>query len=1413
MRRLIAIAAAASLLPTAALSADLIASLNAEWDSPPAMVESGTELVARVDWDANYAHGFIDGTTESGSAFDLTVRGGLFLALPDQCSAESEWTPTTIRCVIDTPDDDGIAGYIAVPVRAWGGTGDSVTVIAADQHGNTASTPALEMMSDQGVDIALSPTGITGGGYRFNSDLLVDTTIPVMVSIPFGAEPLTGLVTVDLDVETTVGPSVADSIDDLRIVPVPGDRGVTGIAQNGPDFPVPDVSWERLDRSTIRLTVPVPDRPVGPSADPAGNILDTVPVASFGVAFRYPAYSASLRNSAVSWSATVRGWTAATESGPVTEQLRTTNDRAQTSVVDTGSVSGKFVNGHAPDPGGVLAEPGDDPSALPRVHRDVWDPELGTGALSAGANHWIGRGPILPGDQMVGIVNASHYVGMSPSQFTPGTTHGYCLIFDRERGSTSFNGRISVTELSSYRVEYLSGGIPGGFMSPDCGQGAWSTKRPADVGAIRVLFDPSKQDARFATRPILGAGYLASESLGEGERAWMASGHSTNIAAGWDMTGSTISRLPVQEAAPTYTSTTTFRDAVEAVPYRTTVQLGTSVDTVKPGDPVDWTVQTRLSAAPFADRGTHSVHHRLVLPPGTEVADTSMTATVSTEGGRQVVSWASRMAVGSVADEVISTIHRTGTGTLTAQVTVENMTGAELGTDSDTDTIIALASAGTHLSKATEAAEFALDGSNRWTVTLENRDLWPVAVADTIDILPYTGDGRETLTSADLTVTEVTGEEIWVSTADPATISRDPLAASNGVVGRPSALWERWDGQEGISAIRWITRDLGPGMSVDYTIDYTASGATNGDRLVNSAQSRTSGALTTMVDSMQATTIGPPADLQVDKRLIGDDAVLAPGEELLFEITVHSAGPGTVRGAVVTDIPLEGLEDVRFVEASRGTFEGDTWRIGDLPEGRVETATVRATALGGPVENVIVGCDADCVPVMPPTCEPNVDVYSDTDRCDRVRVDEQPVLQIDKSLVGELGDDEATYSITVRNGAAPSEGAVTAGTLIQAVDLPGSGIDSIVYTDLSQGTMEGNVWSIGTLAAGQEATATVSARLTPEATSVVNAISVSNPTRPRELGHPHEAIPNDDVDSDTDQADVVDTARDGALAINKELIDLGPDGVRFVIEVGNLGGETVENVRVVDLPGDDLDSARLVEPSAGTSDGLTWSVGDLAPGQVETVHVSGRVPPSAELVSNRAYVESESHPHGGGFMPNPTLETDTDQGDAVEVHVPTADLRIDKRHLGTEGDAAAFEIEACNVGIAPAMSVTVTDEGGTGVHSLSSDDARFANGTFTLGDLDPGACETLSLTAAIDGPGHNIAYVDSPSDPIDEGANQPNDSIEEDIDGWDIVHVDGPVGAVHGTLPLTGITAGGVIVVGTLLTLLGAAALLLRRRS
>lgn len=1412
MRKTLACLALTGLLSGAGITAaqaDLTATLNVGWDGAPAEISSGDVAVATIEWDANYAHGYLDDAEPTESTFTITADSGTMVSMPDRCGEGSTLSPSEISCVLTMPDDDGVAGMLPVPVRAWGSNGNNLTVTVTDPHGNVASAPRIPIIATSGIDVSLAPAGISPSDYLFNETADATTTVPIMVSVPIGAEPLEGDVTIELVLDTTSGPDISEHMKHLEIVNVGTGGAMTGVAANSGHYPRPEVEVSIVE-NVLTLTFPVADV-ISPSVDGAGQVLDTVPVASFGLRFTYPVYSAEQNNMAMSWSAQVRAVKARTATGELAEQIRTTNDLSVTSFVSDGSVSARFVNGHAPSAGGILAEPGDDPAKLPTVHRDVWDPAQGTGTLSAGADNWQGRGPILPGDQMVGIINSAHYLGHGPADYELGTTHGYCLIFDREKGTTSYNGLYSVTQLQDYTLEYLSGPIPGGFATPDCGQGEWTQAEVPDPTAIRILFDPAKQEADFASRPIFGAGYLAAEDLDEGERAWMAGGHSLDISQGWNMIGS-----PIAEA-PGYGATTTFRDAVEAVPSRTSVSLQASSDTVARGQEITWTVQTRVSAAPFADRGTDTVTHRLTLPAGVEYVSSEVDPTIGEEHGRQVLTWDGSVEVGTPLNTDIVTVHRTGTGSLTSQIAVENQDSARLRTDTDSASVAALASSGTYLAKMSESSEFALDGANRWTVELHNRDADPVTVADTIDILPFEGDGRGTITSADVSIVEIAGGEPWVTSADPSTLNPDPAATENGAAGQPSDIWEEWNGQENVTAVRWISRDLGPGQVATYTIDYSVAGATNGDLFVNSAQTRTVGS-TTMINSSASTTVGDPADLQVHKRLVGSDSSLAAGEELTFEIQVKGAGPGTVRGATLVDMPVKGLADITFTHLDQGTAEGAVWRIGDLPEGQIVTATVTGIATGGPVENMVVAepCD-DCVPTPPPACVPNVDVESDTDRCDFVELTEQPVLKVDKHHEGILPESgPVSFTITVANDTQPEEGTITAASLVTATDLPGMGLDpaTIVWSDLSVGEASGADWHIGTLRAGELVTATVTGDLVTDTQRVVNSVFVHNPQLPRELTDPLEAIPNSTVYEDTDQADVVDLSREGRLAINKELAELDGNLLTYVIEVGNLGGETIEGVAVHDLPDRPLE-AELAQHTTGELDGLTWHVGDLEPGQVETVLVTARAERGIDTVTNRAYTESETIPHDGGFEPNPTLETDTDRGDTVTVTLPQPDLRIDKRILDISATSATFEIEVCNLGDGTATAVTVTDEGGQSIASLDSDDERYNDGTFYIGNLGAGDCETLPVAATITGNGHNIAYVDSPDDPLEEGANQPNESIADDIDGWDRVDFTIP-GAAGPTpkepLAFTGPRVGGLIAGGIGLLTLGAGILVSRRR-
>ncbi|MDO5723956.1 MAG: hypothetical protein Q4P33_06105 [Flaviflexus sp.] len=1366
--------------------------LDISWVSAPSTIAAGEDLVARIDWDRNDAHGEVDEVTEDSYVLELAIDAGLVEQLPASCANGSAIGAggRSLTCVLDLADDDGVMGSLDVPIRAWGGPGEEVVATVSDGMSVVATSP-IPLTAEAGVDVAINPRALPRSEYAFEEGVSASVLLPLMIAAPAGGMPLTGTTMIDLEFITESGPDVLAGAD-ISVVGVAGDKRITGIARTTRSYPAPEVAVEQLDATTLRLKVAMPEGVVPPRRDGAGHLLDVLPQASFGLRMTYPLYDPDLDNGASTWRARIRRVEAHAGTRVLTSQIRTHNDEAVTSIVDTGRSSARFLNGPAPAAGGLIAQPGHE-GKLPRVVTEIWQPELGD--LSAGADGWSGTGPVLPGDQLIGLVTTARYSGRAASSFTPGTRHGMCLLFDK---SAPFTGRTSVIGLEGGSIEYRTG--PGSLADTDCGDGQWVSEMPPPdtVGAVRLLFDPSTEPGVLPDRIGFAAGYRASETLAEGEYAWMSGMASIDTADHWYDSDTHVATTKGE-----YGTTTTFRDAVRVQQSRTSVALMASPSVLEPGQRASLRATTLVSAAPFADRHTARVRHELTLPRGFAYVPGSGPNCEIDESGR-VLTWTDEVTVGEPTSYDIAVVHESGAGTATGKIVVHNEEATALNVDSATARLAVTEAAGMQLTMTTAAPTFALDGANRWTVRLANHASHSVALTDTVDILPWSGDNRGTLTSASPVITDLAapaGTEVWVSQAPPEQISVDPADPGNGSVGTPSSRWQRWTGQDRVTAVRWISRDVPAGASLDYTVDYTAPGATNGDRLVNSAQSRSARA-TTMINSMSTTLIGEPSRLQVDKELVS-----VSEDRAEFSVTVRAAGPGTARHVLVADLPRAGLADIRFTNPTTGEVspDGTSWMIAELGEGQEAHATVSATVNGTSLENLIVArqcTEEPCEIQAPEQCVSNVDAASDTDQCDLVTASYAGLLQIDKELLGPLPEPggQARFTLTVRNGAEP--GPWTTVRDITVHDLPGAGI---VPGSVGADSIEEGQWHLDELAAGEQATVTVLARV-DDSPQIVNAAWVESPLLPRTLDDPAAAHPNASVVDDDDQADVVRISRRARLAIDKRLIAMDGDDLTYRIEIGNLGGEPATGVTVTDQPGANLDGATFATPERGSVEGLTWRVGTLEPGQRAAIEVTGLA--LADRVVNGAHVDAPGMRHRG-MAGNDGLAADDDQGDTETTILPPVDLRLDKRIVPSKG-RLGFEVEVCNLGGSPAREVTLTDEPSDaladvvieGEHATTRDsEGRIS---LTLGTLRPGTCETVVSSARVTGSGTNIAYVTSPDDPLADNAAQVNDGIEADTDGWDEV-------SIGVELARTGPSDVLVAVLSAISIALGILALLLRR--
>lgn len=338
-------------------------------------------------------------------------------------------------------------------------------------------------------------------------------------------------------------------------------------------------------------------------------------------------------------------------------------------------------------------------------------------------------------------------------------------------------------------------------------------------------------------------------------------------------------------------------------------------------------------------------------------------------------------------------------------------------------------------------------------------------------------------------------------------------------------------------------------------------------------------------------------------------------------------------------------------------------------------------------------------------------------------------LQIDKTLQpGQhaRAGENLKYNITVKNNGKGNANDVV------VTEVPGVNLDpaSIVLSDMSKGTADGVKWSVGMLAPGETATATVTATLKKDANlqvATTNDVIVENPSNP----HVEGCVANTTVDADTDQCDSTPLLpADINLQINKQVVkeDIREGGsIDYKIEVKNAGLETAYDVVVKDIPGANLD------PKV-----TTWTIDALAPGEIKSFDVTVPVKTAAAgtKYSNGATVENPDKPLDPNekvCTPNDTVDADDDQCDEVPSYVNYKPaIQIVKYINGDDANTAP----GVNVKVGEDMKITylVTNIGDSPLKNVKVTDDKIAADKISCPKTELPVGEKMTCTATLKAP-------------------------------------------------------------------------------
>ncbi len=486
-----------------------------------------------------------------------------------------------------------------------------------------------------------------------------------------------------------------------------------------------------------------------------------------------------------------------------------------------------------------------------------------------------------------------------------------------------------------------------------------------------------------------------------------------------------------------------------------------------------------------------------------------------------------------------------------------------------------------------------------------------------------------------------------------------------------------------------VAGGVASGASVAITLRGTVNLAAAGTPLSNSATVAGSQFDPDTANNLSAvtTTVNAAADLRVAKSV--NTATANVGDTLTWTVIATNDGPSTAPGVIVTDDLPTGVTLLTRT-STQGTCTPSgaqvVCNLGALASGATATVTLTArverAAAESPVDNVARVTSS----VFDPDPADNLSTAS-------TAVGPAADLRLSKTVdraTANVGD-VLTYTLTATNdGPSTATGSTITDTLptgLQIVATPTSTQGACIVTGQSV------TCSLGSIASGATATATIQARVRPgaSASTVGNVASVS--------GSRLDPDPSNDT-SGPPVTTAIGAAADLVVThtATPTTLNVG-DTADFTITVRNDGPSTATLVDLSDdLPANTTLISRTTSQGtcAASGDPLTCALGTLAPGASATVVVRLRVDSGANATFLSTATASATQ-----YDPTPA-------DNAASAGVSTgaaADLRLTKtadRPTADVGETITWTLTGTNDGPSAATGATISDTVPAGITGVTA---------------------------------------------------------------------------------------------------------------
>lgn len=809
--------------------------IEGDWIAPPAEVATGDPVVAQWYVNVNDSGNPPGNDPVENITATFTVGNGRFANLPDMCRtadvapvSEISADGLSLTCNLGTLNA-GTAVAIQTPVVTDGPSGSTLS-IAGSIAGQTVAPLPIPIVNEFGMDIAWE--GATsfreyGAGYV---DVDLEWTLFLAAESEAGPDSVTYELTVTdgLAAGVEVGPNACAAYT--------GGGWAVGHPWSGGSHPAEQVApfvdsctLTQVDGDTFELTLTGIDYSLAqvPTTDSAGLLLptDTSAIASGSVWFRI----LSTANNSITLESNTPTYTSLTGATAVDDPDNNGSNKTIT--------RGGWSNAWRPEAMGIPA-----PS---------W---------------WSNQLYVSPGMMLDALT--THQLHLD-SSLEPDDVIAQCVILDTRWVTydshylyNSWGGRPVANSTIEYYVgadptvdPSNAGYDPNAFACAD-DPGGWTTTVPTDlttVKAVRATY-PYASLADADPVNLLNVRSVLHDDVPIGQDVWEFGELGINDV--WQRPSRTLD--PTDGTGPRtpgmrYPYIGSGRDVLYVIDATPAIDKAVEPPVVRPGAPATFTLTYSANGTGAIDPTVDGYTIVDTLPFGMTYVEGSASlapADVSTNpDGQQVLTW----NLDDVPTNTLQTLtYQAGPDAGIAGGTrLTNSAVAEYNGQSSrpaTATVTTSTNGYTSIVKmATDSQMQITDTSGvvelPWTVTIASVDPLPQAFTDTIDILPYVGDGRGTDFAGHYALDEVVtpnGGTVYYTTEDPATLTDDPADASNGAANAPSAIWTTTAPADPstVTAIRVLGPELAPGATFEFQLVLVTSDAEPGDAYVNRAQAR-----------------------------------------------------------------------------------------------------------------------------------------------------------------------------------------------------------------------------------------------------------------------------------------------------------------------------------------------------------------------------------------------------------------------------------------------------------------------------------------------------------------------------------------------------------------------------------------------